>query len=166
MWFAFIFVSLQSLRQQLPWRKKHRPSCDLLLFSYLCKVLDNRCIRTCTRYELWFAFIFVSLQSLRQQFFYCFFNLFSCDLLLFSYLCKVLDNVRDDKRRSVELWFAFIFVSLQSLRQHELEIEGKYCCCDLLLFSYLCKVLDNVVLTKVPTVVVVICFYFRIFAKS
>ena len=38
--------------------------------------------------------------------------------------------------------------------------------CDLLLFSYLCKVLDNKTLKLYKGLFVVICFYFRIFAKS
>ena len=140
--------------------------CDLLLFSYLCKVLDNPILFWFKFDRLWFAFIFVSLQSLRQPNQRCRLLVWRCDLLLFSYLCKVLDNPIWERERRKSLWFAFIFVSLQSLRQ---RVENKSLArlgCDLLLFSYLCKVLDNHNHLQSLTTRVVICFYFRIFAKS
>ena len=140
--------------------------CDLLLFSYLCKVLDNLKSNTTLLYLLWFAFIFVSLQSLRQLFMLNRNKFICCDLLLFSYLCKVLDNSILDRRIASVLWFAFIFVSLQSLRQPFILLSSLLSSCDLLLFSYLCKVLDNNTLNKWSMCNVVICFYFRIFAKS
>ena len=64
------------------------------------------------------------------------------------------------------LWFAFIFVSLQSLRQQSKKNGKSNKRCDLLLFSYLCKVLDNFIFLAEHALQVVICFYFRIFAKS
>ena len=116
------------------------------------------------KYNMWI--IFVSLQSLRQPSkIRCkLYN--SCDLLLFSYLCKVLDNSEDHAYLVYGLWFAFIFVSLQSLRQLRPCPLRHPCGCDLLLFSYLCKVLDNVRHLRLTPKRVVICFYFRIFAKS
>ena len=140
--------------------------CDLLLFSYLCKVLDNSVNYQPYKAVLWFAFIFVSLQSLRQQLILCLCQRYSCDLLLFSYLCKVLDNYIKNRLLFSKLWFAFIFVSLQSLRQHSNVPISLSPCCDLLLFSYLCKVLDNYAPLNIASIPVVICFYFRIFAKS
>ena len=140
--------------------------CDLLLFSYLCKVLDNEFYHTSYKNPLWFAFIFVSLQSLRQRLRGQIGQINSCDLLLFSYLCKVLDNTIKKLVIKIELWFAFIFVSLQSLRQRVGGCSIVDVGCDLLLFSYLCKVLDNITDWYMQVTCVVICFYFRIFAKS
>ena len=166
LWFAFIFVSLQSLRQQRNHSFELVGCCDLLLFSYLCKVLDNAKLTPCQAITLWFAFIFVSLQSLRQRR-DDYANIdTSCDLLLFSYLCKVLDNQITGTKTRHRLWFAFIFVSLQSLRQLSRNKNTRFDSCDLLLFSYLCKVLDNLVARRYFQGQVVICFYFRIFAKS
>ena len=140
LWFAFIFVSLQSLRQRRFIFDSAIICCDLLLFSYLCKVLDNDDGEYFDVYWLWFAFIFVSLQSLRQRTPHSSILDESCDLLLFSYLCKVLDNYANSLFKPDKLWFAFIFVSLQSLRQLKIDNAQKE--------------------------LVVICFYFRIFAKS
>ena len=63
----------------------------------------------------------------------------------------------------MELWFAFIFLSLsywQQLREIPLAEDHS---CDLLSFSYLCRTDNNLQPPGVPDLHVVICFHFPIF---
>ena len=114
---------------------------------------------------------------------------FCCDLLSFYYLCRTGNNCNGDwiDWRGVvicfhftifvvlettqdlyywlrmELWFAFILLSLSYWKQHGTNIDTPVFSCDLLSFYYLCRTGNNNFRSYLSTRKVVICFHFTIF---
>ena len=143
LWFAWEFLPLQGLWQLSCSDVNAILSCDLLENSYLCKVFDNLLPAWITITRLWFAWEFLPLQGLWQLYLLQGLLRLCCDLLENSYLCKVFDNpFMWSKKRNV-LWFAWEFLPLQGLWQHDVYLMFCLLGCDLLENSYLCKVFDN-----------------------
>ena len=189
MWFAFIFLSLSYWQQQLDDHQIRLCSCDLLSFSYLCRTDNNQIKKVVIFKELWFAFIFLSLSYWQQPDAKTHYDRYSCDLLSFSYLCRTDNNglVNDETTHVVvicfhfpifvvltttlrivaavhlQLWFAFIFLSLSYWQQLKTRIIPEEWSCDLLSFSYLCRTDNNCGRFRWPRTTVVICFHFPIF---
>ena len=114
---------------------------------------------------LWFAFILLSLSYWKQLKIETAQSCVRCDLLSFYYLCRTGNNpsaphVRADE---MELWFAFILLSLsywKQLKNLELTVKNG---CDLLSFYYLCRTGNNLMPINCSNNGVVICFHFTIF---
>ena len=112
---------------------------------------------------LWFAFILLSLSYWKQRNNGRIYNLISCDLLSFYYLCRTGNNVtrRRTKYRRVVICFHFtIFVVLETTCPSTIKSSS---CCDLLSFYYLCRTGNNICVYEHISGEVVICFHFTIF---
>ena len=120
-------------------------------------------------YELWFAFILLSLSYWKQRRPADAPLSHGCDLLSFYYLCRTGNNVRcfsfavrvvvicfhftifvvletthwDTPAMWYALWFAFILLSLSYWKQRWKGTQCLQLCCDLLSFYYLCRTGNN-----------------------
>ena len=118
LWFAFILLSLSYWKQLLSGRRRFIWRCDLLSFYYLCRtgnnyghlllflqwvvicfhftifvVLETTVAETGDGYfELWFAFILLSLSYWKQRTDMADTHSTCCDLLSFYYLCRTGNN--------------------------------------------------------------------------
>ena len=86
-----------------------------------------------------------------------------CDLLSFLYLCRTGNNFTLWQKEHLQLWFAFIFVSLSYWQQRFALVLQIGLRCDLLSFLYLCRTGNNRNAATPPARSVVICFHFCIF---
>ena len=141
-----------------------------------------------TTAPLWFAFILLSLSYWKQRgqhplslawVVICFhFTIFvvlettikkskvdatRCDLLSFYYLCRTGNNATAFPPRPVQLWFAFILLSLSYWKQRHPGQQHVHQRCDLLSFYYLCRTGNNGNERDKLHKGVVICFHFTIF---
>ena len=118
LWFAFILLSLSYWKQRAISILRIKFSCDLLSFYYLCRTGNNYiyshgvlltvviCFHftifvvlettpicsTESALSLWFAFILLSLSYWKQRYKSYIYELLSCDLLSFYYLCRTGNN--------------------------------------------------------------------------
>ena len=143
LWFAFILLSLSYWKQRYPSTIKFNSCCDLLSFYYLCRTGNNIerrsfrvvCVVICFHFtifvvlettvmkckvyyfELWFAFILLSLSYWKQHRLQQIVETYRCDLLSFYYLCRTGNNNQRVGFYRNWLWFAFILLSLSYWKQ-------------------------------------------------
>ena len=163
LWFAFILLSLSYWKQLGKGRIIHWSGCDLLSFYYLCRTGNNWALywRPCSSVVICFHFtIFVVLETTRM---YSMVVRPCCDLLSFYYLCRTGNNMRSKSATKIQLWFAFILLSLSYWKQQGGGKKHEVISCDLLSFYYLCRTGNNRSKNCCVSFIVVICFHFTIF---
>ena len=138
LWFAFILLSLSYWQQLSNYRQKVKDSCDLLSFYYLCRTDNNG------------RGIFKKLDMVVICFHFTIFVV----LTTTSWACLL---------PWIELWFAFILLSLSYWQQPALRAGFPRRGCDLLSFYYLCRTDNNSIKSSSFCATVVICFHFTIF---
>ena len=163
--------------------------CDLLSFYYLCRTGNNKeyvmtspssvvicfhftifvVLETTRRQQyiwtilLWFAFILLSLsywkQHLRRE------SQKKLVVICFHFTIFVVleTTVAGHLECWLQLWFAFILLSLSYWKQLVNVLLTIRKSCDLLSFYYLCRTGNNCLVLIVPLARVVICFHFTIF---
>ena len=118
LWFAFILLSLSYWKQPDRWGGAPCRSCDLLSFYYLCRTGNNNSLIVSNMYLVVICFhftIFVVLETTR----------------------------RFHAIQPIQLWFAFILLSLSYWKQPWLITATRSFGCDLLSFYYLCRTGNN-----------------------
>ena len=142
--------------------------------------------------QLWFAFIFLSLINQQQLEYVKVLQRMGCDLLSFFYLWSIsnsspsspkpvppavicfhffiFDQSATAFRLSIparlQLWFAFIFLSLINQQQLQHRKRDNHTCCDLLSFFYLWSISNSTFPMMLWSSAAVICFHFFIFDQS
>ena len=169
LWFAFILLSLSYWKQLTAGGAQRSRRCDLLSFYYLCRTGNNwghsaprrRCVVICFHFtifvvlettdiqyqwngwELWFAFILLSLSYWKQPEDISTPSQRCCDLLSFYYLCRTGNNSPFNILVFcvVVICFHFtIFVVLETTSWKTTPLNLR---CDLLSFYYLCRTGNN-----------------------
>ena len=169
LWFAFILLSLSYWKQPGFDSRMSHLCCDLLSFYYLCRTGNNSewlqrlhpAVVICFHFTifvvlettsfrewlasllLWFAFILLSLSYWKQpapSFFESAFVVICFHFTIFVVL-ETTQNPGECTR--VELWFAFILLSLSYWKQLHTAQYQPFASCDLLSFYYLCRTGNN-----------------------
>ena len=189
LWFAFILLSLSYWKQLI--RNQQRYQHVVICFHFTIFVVletteayPKRCATS-----LWFAFILLSLSYWKQPASPLPAGEDGCDLLSFYYLCRTGNNSPNREEppptvvicfhftifvvlettpwwrcpTSVQLWFAFILLSLSYWKQPVAYGLQLIYSCDLLSFYYLCRTGNNTRRRNAVLHHVVICFHFTIF---
>ena len=138
LWFAFILLSLSYWQQRRLSRQPTPASCDLLSFYYLCRTDNNNLRHGTTSKTVVICFHFT----------------------IFVVLTTTMAN---NTFKKIELWFAFILLSLSYWQQPAAMRIHSANSCDLLSFYYLCRTDNNLLQFINPFQQVVICFHFTIF---
>ena len=121
LWFAFISLSLSHQKQLLPRSRKWSARCDLLSFHYLWAIRNNFVCRSGEPPNVVICFHFIIFEPSET-------------------------TVQLDFRGVVQLWFAFISLSLSHQKQPVIRVLPSRRCCDLLSFHYLWAIRNNLIL--------------------
>ena len=134
LWFAFILVSLNHWKQFL---EELPPLVEVVIcfhFSIFEPLETVKGQKWGTFGSLWFAFILVSLNHWKQ--FHRGFYFYLCVVICFHFsIFEPLETVSPRKKRTlIQLWFAFILVSLNHWKQWKIQRLVPKRSCDLLSF--------------------------------
>ena len=163
LWFAFILLSLSYWKQHFEHYQRQTQVVICFHFTIFVVLETTYYDQGNTGDVLWFAFILLSLSYWKQPFDFYIINREGCDLLSFYYLCRTGNNTMFITVLPLELWFAFILLSLSYWKQLSVAFNLAAVCCDLLSFYYLCRTGNNYGTFGDIFQLVVICFHFTIF---
>ena len=169
LWFAFILLSLSYWKQQIWVVITLKSCCDLLSFYYLCRTGNNNAKETERKhlvvicfhftifvvlettgvflglcvFELWFAFILLSLSYWKQPTPGDRAGQLGCDLLSFYYLCRTGNNRKINRIGEPLVVICFHFTIFVVLETTYWMTFTRIMRCDLLSFYYLCRTGNN-----------------------
>ena len=143
LWFAFILLSL-SYWKQLAYVLYFEDAVVICFHFTIFVVLETTsCTVSYVQFQLWFAFILLSLSYWKQQRKSNAQEYLRCDLLSFYYLCRTGNN-----SLTIDIMFAIVVICFHFTIFVVLEttyLSSFFLClrCDLLSFYYLCRTGNN-----------------------